>query len=124
EDAGRLLLHVLAGGIAAARRELAEPSLLDDQVRLALRAFLVDDLIRLRRRDALLRGDDLPRRLALRIAGAREELTEASALDDHRLAAVLARLLDLPFGARLGRLELPGVDALPKTTARAGAGRD
>ena len=81
EHAGGLLLHVLAGRIVAARGELAEAALLDDQVRLALRALLVEDLVRLRRGHALLGRDDLPRRLALGIAGAGEELAEAAALD-------------------------------------------
>src|SRR5579872_726063 len=40
EDAGRLLLHVLAGRIARARRELAESSLLHDEIGPALRALL------------------------------------------------------------------------------------
>ena len=99
EDAGRLLLHVLAGRIVAARRELAEPALLEHEVRLALRALLVEDLIRLGGGQPLLGRDDLPRRLALGIAGAGEELAEAAALERHRLAAVLARLLDLPPSA-------------------------
>src|SRR3954469_16955673 len=107
EHAGRLLLDVLAGRIAAARGELAETSLLDHQVRLALRALLVEDLVRLGRGDPLLGRDDLPRRLALGIAGAGEELAEAAALHRHRLAAVLAVLLDrFPLAARLGGLEL------------------
>ena len=94
-------LHV---GIVGARRELAEPALLEHQVRLALRALLVEDLVRLGGRQALLRRDDLPRRLALRVAGAGQELTEAPALERHRLAAVLAVLFDLPaLGVRLGR---------------------
>src|SRR4029078_9796348 len=114
EDAGRLLLDVLAGRIAAARRELAEPALLDDQVRAALRALLVEDLVRLGGGDSLLGGDDLPRRLALGIAGAGEGLADAAALDRHRLAAVLARLLERlrSFGRGLRRLQLAGVLAL------------
>src|SRR4029453_3774328 len=93
QPTGRLLFHVLAVGIVGAGRELPKTSLLDDQVRLALRAFLVEDLIRLGGGHALLGGDDLPRGLALGIAGAREELSEPPALDGHRLAAVLARFL-------------------------------
>src|SRR5213078_3536363 len=63
-----------------------------------------------RRGDALLGGDYLPRRLALGIAGARQELAEAAALDDHRLPAILAgRILQLPLGAGLRRIELTGV---------------
>src|SRR5262245_23713201 len=86
--AGRLVLHVLALRIAGARGELAEAALLDDQVRTAARALLVEDLIRLGRLEtALLGGDELSRRLALGIAGAGEELSEAAALDRHRLAA-------------------------------------
>src|SRR5690606_24771151 len=100
-DAGALLLDVLAGRVVAARRELAEPAVLEHEVRAALRARLVEDLVRLGRRQPALRRDDLPRRLALGIAGAGEELAEAPALDRHRAAAVLARLLDL-LGARFG----------------------
>src|SRR5262245_9790434 len=58
QDAGRLLLDVLAGRIAAASRELAEAPLLHHQVRAAPRALLVEDLIRFGRGDPLLGGDD------------------------------------------------------------------
>src|SRR5205823_4269894 len=75
----------------------------------------VEDLVRLGSPQAALLGrDQLSRRLALRIARAREELAEASALDDHLLAAVFARV-DLFFGAGgLGflLLELARVRAL------------
>src|SRR5262249_24684541 len=105
--AGRLVLDVLALGIAGARGELAEAALLDDQVRTAARALLVEDLIRLSRLEtALLGADELPRRLALGIAGAGEELAETAALDRHWLAAVLARL-DLFFTRLRLRLLLP-----------------
>src|SRR5207237_1624967 len=69
-------------------------------------------------RHALLGGDDLPGGLALRIARAGEELAKPAALHDHRLAAVLARFLDLPLGTRLGRLELARILALGIAAAR------
>src|SRR5262249_52628867 len=112
EDAGGLLLDVLAGRIVAARGELAEAPLLEHEIRLALGAFLVEDLVRLRRGQSLFGCDDLACRLALGIARAREELAEAAALDNHRTAAVLARLLDFSLGARLRRLELARVLAI------------
>ena len=74
EDTGGLLLDVFARRVAAARRELAKPALLEDQVRVALRALLVEDLVGLRCRQPLLGRDDLARRLALRVAGAGQEL--------------------------------------------------
>src|SRR5580765_5304343 len=95
DDARLLELHVLALGISGARRELAETALLHDEVLAAVRAELVENLIGLRRGHALLRRDDLPRRLALRITGAGQEHSEAPALDDHRLAAVLTRFVQL-----------------------------
>src|SRR5205823_9135617 len=61
----------------------------------------------------LLGCNQLPRGLALRIARAGEELAEAAALDDHRLAAVLTRL-DLfltVLRLRLLLLELAGIRA-------------
>src|SRR5439155_7613226 len=74
-DAGGLVLDVLAVGILGARGELAEPTLFDDQVRAAARARLVQDLIRLGGfQPALLRGNQLPRRFPLGVAGAGEAL--------------------------------------------------
>src|SRR5262245_4345351 len=114
-DAGRLVLDVLALGIAGARGELAEAALLDDQVRAAARALLVENLVRLGRLQATLLGrDEHSGRLALGIPGAREELPEAAAFDGHRLAAVLARLDLFVARLRLGLLflELARVGAL------------
>ena len=108
----RLLLDVAAFGIVRASRELAEAALLDHEVRLALRALLVEDLVRLRGGEPCFVAMIFRVVLHSGIAGAGEELAEPAALDDHRLAAVFARLLDLPFGAGLGRFELAGVLAL------------
>src|SRR5688572_14687993 len=112
--AGRLHLHVLAVRIIRARGELAEAPLFDDEERFALRALLFENLIRFRRLHRSARRDDLPRRLALGIAGAREELSEPAALDDHRLAAVLAHLVLRLVGVRAGLalLELARVCAI------------
>src|SRR6185436_7826786 len=61
------------------------------QLRLtALRANFIERNIRLLRR--LCARNDSSRGLALGVAGAREELSELSALERHRTAAVLARL--------------------------------
>src|SRR5262245_54497482 len=91
-DTSRLVLDVLALRVLGARSELALAPLLDDQVGAAARTQLFEDLIRLRGAQASLLGrNELPRRLALRIARARQELAETSAFDRHRLAAVLAR---------------------------------
>src|SRR5204862_5374510 len=66
------------------------------------------------------RRNDLSRRLAVGIAGAREELAEAAALDDHRLAAVLARfvLRLVDVGVGLALLELARVRAVWIAAAR------
>src|SRR5262249_18286770 len=120
-DARRLVLDVLAFGVLGARGELAEPPLLDHQIRAAAGAFLVEDLIRLRRFQATLpRCDELPRGPALRISRAREELPEPPPLDDHRPAAVLARFdfLFARLGLRLARLELARVRAVGVAAAR------
>src|SRR5438270_4574021 len=121
QNARRLVLDVLALGVIGAGGEFAEAPLLDDEIRSAARALLVEDLIRLGRLQAPLLGrNQLPRRLALGVSRAREELAEASALEDHRLAAVLARL-DLLFAAfrfRLLLLELTRVRALRIRAAR------
>src|SRR5688572_321896 len=111
DDAGRFELDVLALGVAGARRELAEAAGFDDEVLAAVRALLVEDLVRLRGADALLGRDDLPRRLALGIARAGEEHAEAPALDHHLAAAVLARLVEF-LGRRFGGLELLRVVAV------------
>src|SRR5439155_1703824 len=120
-DARRLVLDVLAFRIVRARGELAVAALLDHQIRSAARALLVENLIRFcGPQAALLGGDQLPRRLALGVAGAREELAEAAAFHHHRLAAVLARLdLFVPV-LRFGLLlfELPRVRALGIRAAR------
>src|SRR5690606_11191913 len=108
---GRLVLDVLAGRIAAARGELAEPSLLDDQVLPALRAGFLAQLSGLGSPDALLLGDDLPGRPALRVAGAGEEHAEPPAARNHGTSAVLARFLEL-VGRRLRLIELARVVAL------------
>src|SRR4029078_603402 len=100
QNAGRLLLHEPARRIVRARGELAEAPLLDDEIRPALGTQLVDNLIRLCRGNALFGRNDLPRRLALGIPGARQELAEPPPLDHHRLAAVVAGLFDLSFGTR------------------------
>src|SRR5256712_635076 len=121
DDTGRLVLDVLALGIARARGELAEPSLLDHQIGAAARTLLVENLIGFRRfQPAVLGRDQLSRRLALGIAGAREELAEAAALDRHRLAAVLARLdlLVTRLGIRLLLLHLARVRAVRIRAAR------
>src|SRR5262249_53205063 len=84
--ARRLVFDVLALRVLGAGRELAVASLLDDEVRAAARAALLENLIWLRGFEAaLLRRDQLSRRLALGISGAGQELTEATALDGHRL---------------------------------------
>src|SRR6185369_13018882 len=86
-----LRLDVLAFRIIAARDEFTESTFFKDHLRLAaLRTHLVQNNVRLLR--SLRTGGDLPRRLALGITGAREELSEAAALQRHRLAAILARL--------------------------------
>src|SRR5258706_5144215 len=102
-EARRLVLDVLALGILGAGGELAEPALLDHEIRAAPGTGFVENLIRLGRPQAtLFFRDSLPRRLSFRVTGAREELTEAPALDRHRLPAVLARF-DLFFARfRLG----------------------
>ena len=125
-QARRLVLDVLALGIFRAGGELAEAPLLDDQIRSAPRALLVENLVRLRRLEpALLGRDQLARRLALGIARAGEELAEAAALDGHRLAAVLARLdfLLAALRLRLGALDLARVRALRGTRCRRRTGR-
>src|SRR5437762_6766392 len=69
-DAGGLVLDVLTFRIAAAGRELAVPPLLHDEIGSAPRTLLVEKLIGLRRpQTALLGRNQLPRRLAVRIAG-------------------------------------------------------
>src|ERR1700676_2077214 len=74
-----LVLDVLALGILRAGGELAEAALLDHEICAAARARLVQDLIGFGGpQPALLGGDQLPRRLALGIAGARQELAEAA----------------------------------------------
>src|SRR5207302_9302981 len=91
--------------IFRARGELSVPPLLHHEIRSAARTFLVENLIRLRGAQRSLFGrDQLPRRLAFRVAGAGEELAEAPALDDHRPSAVLARLDLLLTAFRLGVL--------------------
>ena len=80
-----LLLDILAGGVVAARGELAEAAVLQHQVVVALRALFVERLIGLS-----LSAADLLGGLAVGVAGAGEEGTETALLQDHRTAAVLA----------------------------------
>src|SRR6516164_8170185 len=121
-DPGALVLDVLALGIIRAGGELTVPPLLDDQIRLAARAFLVQNLIGFRRAQATLPGrDQLSRGLALRIARTREELSESAALHGHRSAAILTRL-DLVL-ARL-RFRLLGLDLARVRAIRIGAARN
>src|ERR1035437_6663690 len=86
-DADCLLLDVLAGGVIAARRELAEPAILHHQVVAALRALFVE------RRILLLRAADLFGGLAVGVSGAGQEGAEAALLQDHGAAAVFAVFL-------------------------------
>ena len=69
-----LLLDVLAGGVVAARGELAEPAVLHDQVAVALRALLIQ------RHVLRLRPADLLGGLAIRVFRTREEGAEAALL--------------------------------------------
>src|ERR1035441_6253620 len=108
-DADGFLLDVLAGGVIAARRELAEPAELQNQVALALRALLVERLI------LLLGAADLFGGLAIGVSGAGQEGAEAALLQDHGAAAVFAVFLFTLLGhfdiriVRLARVGAFGV---------------
>src|ERR1700722_18147679 len=102
-NADGLLLHVFAFRIRAARRELAESPVLQHQIVAALRALSFQRPVRL-----LLRPADLLRRLTIRITRAGVKLPEASLLEHHLAAAILAVFLSIllaqAFGAsRIGR---------------------
>src|SRR5207249_11221862 len=102
----KILLHVLALRVSAARGELAEAPVPDHQIPAAFRAKLVE-------RDI---GDLLPlieaaRRLAVRISCASHELPEAPTLQYHHPAAVLAVLFLCSF-LQVGRIKIGQVDGI------------
>src|SRR5882724_12609325 len=80
----------LALGIAGARDELAEATMLDHPGLRAGRARFVGELV-----GGLLPAAEVFRVLAVGIAGAREELAEATPLLDHGLAAIRTGLAGL-----------------------------
>src|SRR5262249_12830377 len=88
--ADRLRFDVLALRIVAASGERPETAVLDRKVRFAaLRAGFIENHVRFFRHASAAR-QYFPRRLALRVAGAGQELTESSSFQSHRPAAALA----------------------------------
>src|SRR5436305_13194110 len=83
--ADKVLLHVLALRIAAARREFTEPPVPDHQIPTAFRTKFIQRNIRY-----LLALIQPPGGLAIRISGAGHELAETPALQYHHPAAVFA----------------------------------
>ena len=83
--ADEVLLHILALGISAARREFAEPSMADHHIAPALRAQFIERNVR-----NFLSLIQTPGGLAIRISRACHELPETPALEHHHPAAVLA----------------------------------
>src|SRR5450755_2996129 len=83
-----VLLDVLAFWIAAARYELAEAAVPDQQIASALRTLFVE-----RNVGHLLPLIETPRCLAVRISRTSHELPKAPALEHHRTATVLAVFL-------------------------------
>src|SRR5208337_1684253 len=104
--ADEVLLHIFAVGVAAARSELAETAVPQDQAAFAQRAGFIE-----RNVGHLLALIEPPRRLAVGIAGAGHELAEASALQDHDAATVFAVFL-LRDLLRFGCVEVGQVDRI------------
>src|SRR5260370_6481445 len=102
----KVLLHILAFGISAARSELAEAAVPQDQVAFAERAGFIE-------RDVghFLALVEPPRCLAIGITGAGHELAEAPALEDHDAAAVFAVFL-LRRLLQIGRVEVGQIDGI------------
>src|SRR5207253_11219512 len=90
-DTNRFRFDVFALRIVAAGSEFAEAAFLDGEFRLAAfrTGFVKNDIGFLRRFRPC---GDFASRLAFRITRAGQELSESTALQRHRLAAVLARL--------------------------------
>src|SRR5712691_1843600 len=101
-----VLLHVLALRISAARRELAETAVTDDQVAAAVRTLLIERNIR-----HTLPLIQPPRSLAIGIPRACHELPEASALEHHDATAVLAVFLLRRF-LQVGRIKVGQIDRI------------
>jgi hypothetical protein len=104
--ADEVLLHVLAFGISAARRELAETPVPDHHVAPALRAKLIERNI-----GNFLALIQPPRSLAIGISRASHELPEAPALQHHHPAAVFA-IFFLRGLLHVGRIEVGQVDRI------------
>src|SRR5713226_1661707 len=102
--ADEILFHVLAVRISAARSELPETPVPDDHIAAALRTLLFKRDIR--HSLALI---ETPRGLAIGITRAGHELTEASALEHHDAAAVLAVFLLRRF-LQVGRVKVGQID--------------
>src|ERR1035437_1807853 len=100
-DAERLRTDELALRVSGAADELAVLAVLLDQLRAALGAFFVEQLIGLV--GAARASHQAARRLAFRIPGAGQEGSPAAALDHHFSPAVIAI-----FGLRLPVLILAG----------------
>ena len=116
-NAQRLRADEFAFGIGRAAGEFAVAPVPADELRAAVRALFVQQLVRLTRHARAF--DQAARRLALRIAFAREENAEAAALDDHLLAAVIA-ILDLGLSAGfLGEFRGEILDEIALGIARA-----
>ena len=102
----KILLHVLALRISAARGELAEAPVPDHQIPATFRAKLVERDIR-----DLFPLIEAARRLAVRISCASHELPEAPTLQHHHPAAVLAVLFLCSF-LQVGRIKIGQVDGI------------